>query len=161
MNYFKLVIFTGSMVSFWYTKHIDLVALTGYVTLMQEVFHVMDTSYYDVVGALLLELGVFIVARLLNTYWLDCPGFLNAWLGQWHELDGQHCRPHLPLARTSLSPSFLIDYLALPSSSSLLGTPPFLVSWKWQHISGQQAYSTPFIYYISTLKHLDFHAAVH
>jgi hypothetical protein len=68
MNYFKLVIFTGSMVSFWYTKHIDLVALTGYVTLMQEVFHVMDTSYYDVVGALLLELGVFIVARLLNTY---------------------------------------------------------------------------------------------
>jgi hypothetical protein len=40
------------MVSFWYTKHIDLVALRGYVTSMQEVFHVMDTSYYYVVGAL-------------------------------------------------------------------------------------------------------------
>jgi hypothetical protein len=52
MNYFKLVMFTGSMVFFWYTKHIDLVALTGYVTLMQEVFHVLDTSYYYVVGAL-------------------------------------------------------------------------------------------------------------
>ncbi len=80
--------------------------------------------------ALLLELGVCVVARLLNTYWLDCPGFLIAWLGQWHELDRQHCRLHLPLARTSLSPWFRIDSLALPSSSSLLGTPPFPVSCK-------------------------------
>jgi hypothetical protein len=56
------------MVFFWYTKHIDLVALTGYVTLMQEVFHVMDTSYYYVVGALSGAVALTAIRGLWGKY---------------------------------------------------------------------------------------------